>query len=111
MRFCAWSFDHPLCCHTVFSTCIFGQFKKHILLLNNFFQFPFRQTRRSQTSLTIEWKKPYDNGAAITSYNVDISGRKLLPYVPEKIENADNASDGETVAFTLLDLQPNTQYR
>ena len=71
------------------------------------------QISRSETSLTIEWKKPYHNGAVILSYNIDVSGRKMLSYVPEMSENdnSDNTSDGNTLIYTIVDLQPNTQYR
>ncbi|XP_028401891.1 fibronectin type-III domain-containing protein 3A-like [Dendronephthya gigantea] len=68
---------------------------------------------RSATSLRIGWKRPHHNGAAVVSYNIDIAGHKLLSYVPEVFENdnKDSASDGETLAYTITDLQPNTQYR
>lgn len=73
----------------------------------------FYKVGQSQTSLTIDWRKPRDNGGAILSYNIDVSGRKLLSYVPEILDsdNPDTIDDVDTLTYTVSNLEPNTQYR
>ena len=75
--------------------------------------FIFVQVGQTSSSLTLQWREPCNSGADITSYNIDIIGHQVENYVPSGNETFRDIDEKpfKTLEYTLLGLQPNTQYR
>ena len=62
--------------------------------------------------MRLRWKHPGNNGAAITSYNVEVAGCKNISFDVMISEGSDTEEEASVIQeYDITDLQPNTLYR
>ncbi|EDO39347.1 predicted protein [Nematostella vectensis] len=65
---------------------------------------------QSSSHLRLRWKHPADNGAQITSYNIEIAGARNICYDVTG-ENEAGEEPPRVQEYDITDLQPSTAYR
>lgn len=62
--------------------------------------------------MRLRWKHPGNNGAPITSYNVEVTGYKNISFDVDTAEISETEEEAPVVQeYDITDLQPNTSYR
>ena len=62
--------------------------------------------------MRLRWKHPGNNGATITSYNVEVAGCKNISFDVNTTEGCETEEEAPVVQeYDITDLQPNTLYR
>lgn len=67
---------------------------------------------QSSSHVRLRWKHPGNNGAPITSYNVEVTGYKNISFDVDTAEISETKEEAQVVQeYNITDLQPNTSYR
>lgn len=68
--------------------------------------------QQSSSHVRLRWKHPGNNGATITSYNVEVAGCKNISFDVNTTEGCETEEEAPVVQeYDITDLQPNTLYR
>jgi hypothetical protein len=69
------------------------------------------QIEQSSSHVRLRWRHPTNNGAPITSYNIEIAGVRNISYDLNDEENEEEGEVTRIQEYDVVDLQPNTAYR
>ena len=62
--------------------------------------------------MRLRWKHPGNNGAAISSYNIEVAGCKNISFDVLTGERSETEEETSVLQeYGITDLQPNTLYR
>ena len=63
--------------------------------------------------MSLRWRHPGNNGAPITSYNVEVAGFKNISFDVSNSEGSEGEEETTSVYqdYDINELQPNTVYR
>lgn len=68
--------------------------------------------QQSSSHVRLRWRHPGNNGAAITSYNIEVAGCKNISFDVMTSEGSETEEEISVVQeYDITDLQPNTLYR
>ncbi|KAK3737398.1 hypothetical protein QZH41_019942 [Actinostola sp. cb2023] len=70
-----------------------------------------RVIEQCSSHLRLRWRHPANNGALITSYNIEIAGVRNISYDLEDDESEGEVEESRVQEYDVVDLQPNTVYR
>lgn len=70
------------------------------------------QVQQSSSHVRLRWKHPGNNGAAISSYNIEVAGCKNISFDVLTGEGSETEEETSVLQeYDITDLQPNTLYR
>lgn len=71
-----------------------------------------KPVQQSSSHVRLRWRHPRNNGAAITSYNVEVAGCKNISFDVMTSEGSETEEETSVIQeYDVTDLQPNTLYR
>lgn len=68
--------------------------------------------QQSSSHVRLRWRHPGNNGAEITSYNVEVAGCKNISFDVNTGEGSETEEETSVIQeYDITELQPNTLYR